>query len=191
MTVTKIALTGQLRSGKSALTNYATTFYDFQPFAFASELKRTFHHLFPNIKRDPKPREYYQRYGQLMRQIDENVWIDATMRDVERYIKSVGCCGKCGDCTGARVLIEDVRQPNEIERLKSEGFVIIRITAPVDLRIKRALEAGDDFTVHDLAHETEVAVDSFEVDYEILNDSDLTNLYEQFDKIADELGLTK
>lgn len=187
MTITKIAFTGQLRSGKSALTNYVVTFYDFQPFAFASELKRTFHHLFPNIKREPKPREYYQRYGQLMRQIDENVWIDATMRDVERYIKSVGCCA----CNDARVLIEDARQANEIERLKAEGFVIIRITAPMELRIKRALEAGDDFTVHDLAHETETEVTKFTVDYEIVNDGELTELYEKFDEIAAELGVDK
>lgn len=181
----KIGFIGKLRVGKSALTNYAVTFYDFQPFAFGDELKRTFHDIFPQVKREPKPRELYQRYGTLMREIDTNVWLDATMRNIERYQSS-----KCA-CQDVRVLVEDVRQENEYLRLKAEGFTLIRITAPDDLRIKRAIESNDDFTVHDLAHPTELACDDFEVDAEIINDGSLIELYTKFDAMMAELGVEK
>jgi len=179
----KIAFIGKLRSGKSALTDYAVTFYDFQPFAFGDELKRTFHELFPNVKREPKPREMYQRYGTLMREIDENVWLDATMRKVDRYVGA--------KCCNARVLVEDCRQFNEYERLKAEGFVLIRITAPDHVRIARARAEGDSFKAEDLAHPTEVASDGFDVNYTLENNGSLIELYAKFDAIMTQLGVEK
>jgi dephospho-CoA kinase len=193
MTAIKLALTGKLRAGKSHLANYATLFYDFQPFAFGNALKDAYHRAFPFVPREPKPRRAYQLFGQLARElIDENVWVDATMRKVNDYIAQHVCaCGCACGKSSARVLIEDCRQQNEFDRLRAEGFVIVRVTAPDELRIERARKAGDDFTEADLRHETELLVDTFAVDYEIWNYGSLSELEAQFDGIMWKLGVEK
>lgn len=174
----KLALCGKLRSGKSLVAGYLSLMHDFQPFAFGDALKNAFHRAFPQIPRQPKPRAYYQSFGQWARAtIDENVWIDATMRKVDEYLAQ--------NCL--RISIEDVRQQNEYDRLKREGFVFVRITAPDELRLERARKAGDDFTEADLAHETEVFVDTFEVDYEVANDGTVDELCAKVDVIIRQL----
>lgn len=174
----KLALCGKLRSGKSLVAGYLSLMHDFQPFAFGDALKNAFHRAFPQIPRQPKPRAYYQSFGQWARAtIDENVWIDATMRKIDDYLAQ----------NRLRILIEDVRQQNEYDRLKREGFVFVRITAPDELRLERARKAGDDFTETDLAHETETFVDSFEVDYEVANDGKVDELCAKVDMVIRQL----
>jgi len=184
----KLCLIGKLRSGKSTAADYLTLFYDFHPFAFADPLKRYMHEIFPHVPREPKPRALYQAFGQKLREIDPDVWINLTMRRIDEYLRMYPCeCG--GSALKPRVVVTDCRQRNEHDRLRAEGFVFIRINADDELRIRRALEAGDDFTVHDLAHETELLVDSFDVDYEVDNNGTTSELYAQIDAIMNELGV--
>jgi len=180
MTEAKIGLIGKFRVGKDSVAAYASTFYDFATYAFGDELKRDYHAKNPEVPRTPKPRAGYQSHGQaerLLRGVD--VWVDEVFRTIESHRWP------------ERIMITDVRQSNEVARLKAEGFVLIRITAPDHVRIERAKAAGDSFSAEDLAHSTELAVDDFEVDYEIVNYGSLVELYEKFDRIAAELGVTK
>jgi hypothetical protein len=187
--VIKLALCGRLRSGKDTAAQYLTLFYDFHPFAFAYPLKRYLHEIFPHVPREPKPRALYQAFGQKLREIDPDVWINLTMRQIDDYLRLHPCeCG--GSALKPRVVVTDCRQRNEYDRLRAAGFKFIRINAPDELRIRRAIEAGDDFTVHDLAHETEILVDSFDVDYEVYNDRTPEYLYGQLDAIMTALGVT-
>ncbi|MED4828165.1 hypothetical protein P9442_09020 [Bacillus atrophaeus] len=87
------------------------------------------------------------------------------------------------------MLVEDCRQPNEYSRLRAEGFTIVRITAPTELRIERARKAGDDFDLKALDHSTELALQSFEVDYEITNDGTVEQLYAKLDALMTVLGV--
>ncbi|WP_416415595.1 dephospho-CoA kinase [Bacillus velezensis] len=186
----KIALTAPLRAGKSQAAGYLSTYYDFQTFAFSDELKDTFHRAFPHIPREPKPRKLYQEFGQAMRKIfGENVWVDACMAEVDAYTALFSRKCDCGLSPSLknRVLIEDVRQQNEYDRLRAEGFTIVRITAPAELRIERARKAGDDFDLAALDHPTEKALQTFEVDYEIVNDGTYEQLYAKLDALAAEL----
>jgi hypothetical protein len=182
----KLALCGRLRSGKDTAAKYLTLFYDFQPFAFADPLKRYLHEIFPHVPREPKPRRLLQLFGQKMREIDPDVWINLTMRQIDEYLRQHAC-----DCSPLkpRVVVTDCRQQNEFDRLRAAGFVFVRINADDELRIRRALEAGDDFTAEDLAHETELLIDSFDVDYEVYNNGTTSELYEQIDAIMNELGV--
>ena len=185
----KLALVGKLRAGKDTAARYLTLFYDFHPFAFADPLKRYLHEIFPHVPREPKPRRLLQLFGQKMREIDPDVWINLTMRRIDEYLRMYPCeCG--GSALKPRVVVTDCRQQNEYDRLRAEGFVFIRINTDDELRIRRALEAGDDFTAEDLAHETELLIDSFDVDYEIDNNGTTSELYEQIDAIMRELGVT-
>lgn len=186
----KLALTAPLRAGKSEAAGYLSLYNDFHTFAFGAELKDAFHRAFPHIPRYPKPRKLYQEFGQAIRKIlGEDVWVNATMTKVNAYLARYGC-----DCGGGlapmlknRVLIEDCRQPNEYARLRAEGFKIIRITAPEELRIERARKAGDEFDLAALNHPTELALLDFEVDYEITNDGTIDELYAKLDALMAEV----
>jgi dephospho-CoA kinase len=183
----KLALVGKLRAGKDTAAQYLTLFYDFHLFAFADPLKRYLHEIFPHVPREPKPRRLLQLFGQKMREIDPDVWVNLTMHKIDEYLRQHTC-----DCSPLkpRVVVTDCRQQNEYDRLRAEGFVFVRINADDELRIRRALEAGDDFTAEDLAHETELLVDLFPVNYEVLNNGSTTELYAQLDVIMRDLGVT-
>lgn len=185
VTLPPIALTGALRSGKSAAARYLAEKYGYTEFAFGDELKRDFHRRYPEIPRTPKPRVGYQNHGQLMRElIGQDVWVDACFDAIETAEADV----YVPDYTpNFRVVISDLRQPNEFTRCRAEGYVIIRIKAQSALRIHRAVEAADTFSFADLTHETEQHTDGFACDFEIVNDSSLDELYAKIDGVMAEL----
>ena len=184
MTLLPIALTGRLRSGKNAVADYLTETYGYTQFAFGDELKRDFHRRYREIPHDPKPRAGYQFHGQFMREhYGENIWLDACFDNI-RYAAT---CPVSGD-DNLRPVITDLRQPNEFDRCRSEGFVIIRITAPESVRIDRAIKSADNFVLSDLTHDTESHVDKFAADYEIINDGTLADLYAKVDAIIAEVA---
>lgn len=182
----KIAITGKARSGKTELSHYAWMLYGFKEFDFSTVLKDEFHRLFPHIPRDPKPRAYYQKFGQWLREIDPDIWVKITMGNVHKYCFE-DSLNKVNH--KPKVLVNGVRQPNEYQRLKDEGFTLIRVSASDDLRIDRAKAEGDVFTEADLEHETENHIDTFEVDYEINNNGELIQLYGQFDEVMKDIGV--
>jgi dephospho-CoA kinase len=186
--VKKIAICGGIRAGKDSIKNYAHLFYDFSPFAFADEGKALVHRLFPNIPRDPKPRKYYQEVIDGITKLPvegaADVWINGTLRHIDDYIKR-----RC--CSESRVMITDLRKPREFEVLRQQCFTIIRVTAPLETRLQRARQAGDAFEAEDFEHDTERHIDGFAVDYEIINDGTLTELYTKFDEIMRELNVEK
>ncbi|PFS27969.1 hypothetical protein COK65_30640 [Bacillus thuringiensis] len=182
----KIAITGKARSGKTELSHYAWMLYGFKEFDFSAVLKDEFHRLFPHVPRDPKPRAYYQKFGQWLREIDPDIWVKMTMDNVHKYCFE-DSLNKVNH--KPKVLVNGVRQPNEYQQLREEGFIIIRVNASDDLRIGRAHSAGDVFTEADLTHETESHIDTFGVDYEINNNDELIQLYGQFDTIMNDIGV--
>lgn len=182
----KIAITGKARSGKTELSHYAWMLFGFKEFDFSAVLKNEFHRLFPHIPRDPKPRAYYQKFGQWLREIDPDIWVKLTMGKVHEYCFE-DALNKVNH--KSKVLVNGVRQPNEYQRLRDESFVVIRVNASDDLRIGRAKEVGDVFTEADLAHDTESHIDTFEVGYEVNNVGIIGDMYDQFDAIMRDIGV--
>lgn len=182
-TTTKIALTGKMRSGKSRAADHIQYRHDFVTLAFGDDLKRIFHELNPWVSEMPKPRAEYQRFGQEMRRLyGDDIWI----KHVERRI---GILSKSFEMFTDKlnVVVTDLRQPNEYEWARANGFTIIRISAPEALRRERAAFAGDKFSDEDWTHDTEMHVDSFEVDYEIVNDGNFDELHAKVDEIMGEI----
>lgn len=191
----RIALTGRIRSGKTTIADHLWLKHDFARVSFASSLKltadRLFSHLYEPIYEDcpfsedgrsikdyRKPRALLQELGQKMREIDEDVWIKQAEQDVklaEAWRSTAG------------VVIDDLRQPNEYDWARTNGFIIIRVEASESMRLERAKQAGDSFNEEDLAHDTEQHVDKFDVDYTIVNDGDLDELERQVDEILAEI----
>lgn len=172
-----IALTGKFRSGKDEVARYLCDKYGYKRFAFGDALKRHYHELFgPTTGKD---REGYQWFGQTMRERDPNIWVRKCFAAIDEMRS---------EWFRTRAVITDLRQPNEYDRCRSEGFVIVRINCPDEIRIGRARAAGDDFTTEDLHHETEQYVDTFGVDFEIDNSGTLDELYAQVDEIMAKLS---
>jgi dephospho-CoA kinase len=184
VSVIKIALTGKMRSGKDTVAKHLFIDHDFDRVAFGDAMKKNAHAAFPWVSEVSKPRALYQSYAQLMRQIDPDVWIKHAEQTVDIWINM-----RVND--GAErvgVVITDLRQPNEYEWCRQNGFTIVRVTAPDEDRIARAIAANDDFTVHDLTHETELAIDGFAVDYEVTNDGSVDDLKRKLDEIMEAIG---
>lgn len=188
-----IAITGKMRSGKDATSRYLCEKYGYAQFAFGNELKRYADELF-GVHGGGKRRELYQWFGQTMRERDPDIWVRKCFESIEATREFNDY--PINDEAPFRFprflpVISDLRQPNEYERCRAEGFVIVRVTAPDGIRIHRAIESGDKFTYTDLVHETESHVDSFEVDYEIVNDGTLADLHAKIDEVMEANGVER
>lgn len=198
MTLPNIALTGKFRAGKDQVARYLTEKYGYTRFAFGDELKRYAHELFGGS--NAKQRELYQWFGQTMRQRDPDIWVrkcfeNITAVEESKYRRAYSVVNvETGETVldvpadPLRAVITDVRQPNEFDRCRDEGYVIIRVTAPDSLRIERARSAGDKFDAKTLDHETERCVDGFDVDYEIENSGTVDDLYVLVDSLMEEVA---
>jgi hypothetical protein len=119
-----------------------------------------------------------------MREIESDIWI----RHAERKVRGTIDFRVNTGAEKIGVVITDLRQPNEYEWARTEGYTIIRVTAPDEVRIGRAIGAGDDFSVHDLAHSTELEIDNFDVDYEVVNDGTVADLQTKIDEIISQIN---
>lgn len=184
MNETKIALTGKMRSGKSTVAEYISKEYSFERFSFSTALKGYVYEIFGlSDFSGKKPRRLLQDFGQFCRSIDPDVWVRHCF-DAIRWRENMA--GR-----KLNIVIDDLRQPNEHDRCRAEGFVIVRVTAPDEVRIERMWDAGEVFDAETFEHETESYVDSFAVDYEIENGGSLAELYAQVDRMMDDLGVKK
>jgi len=176
--VIKIALCGKVRSGKDSVGALLTTRYDFYPkIAFGDTLKEIAHKTFPHIPRIPKPRKLYIHMNE-HRTFYENVWLDPVARKVEYALDMRSTKG---------VVITDVRQQNEFDWCRANGFTIVRVTASDDVRIARAQRSKDVFDYEDLTHPTELEIDTFDVDYEIRNDGEYSDLVAEVERLVAEI----
>lgn len=170
---TRIALLGRAGSGKDTLAGYAILYYDFRALAFADELKRHAYALFGGYDRE-KPRALLQRFGGMCREIDDEVWVRALMRNVELE-------------RDKPIVVTDCRHWNEYEALKNAGFTFVRVEAPESQRIQRMTDRGDQFDKAALEHETERNIDEMAAQYTIDNSGGLRELERQWDGLMREV----
>jgi dephospho-CoA kinase len=185
--VVKIAFTAKLRAGKDTAAHHLYIKYGFDKVAFGDALKRNVNEAFPWVYGPNKPRALLQQYGQLMREIDPQIWV----KHVERKIDGIIDFRVNTGAERIGIVLSDVRQQNEVDWCRANGFTLIRVTAPDEDRIARAIAAGDDFNEVDLEHETESHIDSFDCDYEIVNAGSLDDLKAQIDTILAQINGVK
>lgn len=181
MDTLRIALCGKIRSGKDSVADYLCRNHGFQKFRFGDGIRRVCHILYNvamNKAKTGKPRALLQGIGQALRQYDPDVWLNYCLYEIANYeIAHYEITNYGNRIPDAKVVISDLRQPNEFERVRREGWFTVRVSAPDELRIERARAAGDNFTLDDLNHETERHVDGFPVDLEIVNDGTIERLF--------------
>ena len=177
---TKIALTGQMRSGKDTVGGYLMIRYKFQQFALSEGITKVCNVaglIHPDTFR--KPRAILQGVGQDLRKYDPEVWIKYTQRKIDARTMSG---------SGDNIVISDVRQENEVKAFRERGYFLVRVNADPDIRIMRMLERGETINYEELYHETEQHVQDFEVDYELNNNGTLPDLYEQIEEMMGVLS---
>ncbi|MFG3611479.1 deoxynucleotide monophosphate kinase family protein [Rummeliibacillus stabekisii] len=170
----KIALLGGLRAGKDTFTDMLKAQIkdrEVCSLAFSTGIHNIIHQYFPEQYDLGKPREYLQRIGQFMRTLNPDVWINYLFNSYE-YKQMIA--------QNKVIFITDVRQSNEVQALRHQGFIIIKIVADTEARIRRAEELGDHFDTTALQHETEIYAEECQ-DYDILVENngtlkDLENL---------------
>lgn len=182
MTLPNIGLIGRMRSGKDTVADYLTDEdgdYGYLRYAFGDGIREVCRRLYLDQFADgKKPRALLQQFGEYARSHDRDVWINDMFRrmSANEYTRYVP------------VVVSDVRQPHEVDALRERGFIFIRITAPEAVRIDRAIKSADSFALRDLTHDTESHVDGFAVEYEIVNDGSLDDLYAKIDAIMREIN---
>lgn len=185
---TKIAFAGRIRSGKDTAADYIASLYEKAGYApqkigFADAIGGVIETYFPGAFDKGKPREHYQLIGQWFRQLDPDVWVNQLFKRVNSRIDLFEQYGT----EEAAIIVNDLRQKNELDRLHEEGFVTVKIIAAEWTRVKRIEEKGDVYSQEALDHPTEVSVDGLQTTYTIYNDGSYEELTRKLDRLFDML----
>ena len=123
----KIGICGQMCSGKTTIANYIISQDNsYYITSFAKKLKEIAKDLF-NMKK--KDRKLLIDIGKKMREIDENVWINYTIKECKDY---------------ENIIIDDIRYLNEFNKLKEDGWFLIKLVIDRDLQFERIKETYPD-----------------------------------------------
>ena len=168
-----IGLSGYAQSGKDTIANYLVEHHGFTRVAFADPIREALYALNPKINDipelqgvrlqwlvdkmgwefvkvdSPETRGLLQRFGtEVGRNLwGENFWVDKAMATAAKHDK---------------VVITDVRYPNEYQAIKDTGGDMWRVEKPGGIPINR--------------HSSETALDGFFFDQIILNKGSLDDL---------------
>lgn len=181
-----IAFIAEAGGGKDFLAEYTIKKYGYTRYAFATYVNNVGRELFPHLYGDGKNknRALLQAIGTKLREIDEDVWINAMFKDIDEEAKSRNRYKELREY----IVITDCRMPNEYKALKERGFIFIRINVDEEVRKQRLLNRGDKFTDNDLKHHTESFYNQFECDYVINNNTTQEEAYQQLDEILNNLS---
>lgn len=182
-----IGLSGYARSGKDEAAKVLVDKYEFTRVAFADKLREVLYALNPVITIKPyhnwgvDPPNGYTRVF-LKEVIDVYGWDSYKETEfgdeIRRLLQRLGTeAGKellgdsiwvdaalTGHPADAKIVVTDVRFPNEAERIKSLGGIVVRVNRP-------GVKAAN-------AHSSEVALDDWAFDYTLENNVDgLENWY--------------
>lgn len=152
----KIAISGKFCSGKTTLSNQIISLITskyrniaIKKVSFASEVKRIAEQTF--LMKE-KNRNLLQLIGRKMREIDEDVFCKYIVNDIDMDINS-----------NQLIILDDLRYKNEMEYLKNNGFIIIRLNITRDEQYRRIkqLYPNENYTIENFNHGSEVGLDDF------------------------------
>ena len=190
-----IAFTGALESGKStAALGAVSRILNMGKgkkevvacVAFADPMKHICEEYFgfeeenlytPDGKRKINPvwnitgREFLQKFGQGMRDIiDPNFWVKLMEIKIENLSKDE-------ENNYAAILIDDLRMVNEAEMVHKHGGIVIHVERPEHNPVFKGIEN----------HPSEVKLPASLIDYMIVNDGTVDDLYKKVNSIIDQI----
>ena len=171
--VTVLGLSGWARSGKDTVADYLVENEGYTKVSFSAPMKEAMYRLNPRItvnevqntalrvgvdvygweglkERSPDIRGLLQRFGtEVGREMfDENFWVDYALNSIE---------------DGSKVVISDVRYPNEADAIRELGGKVFRV------------ERNGVFAANE--HASEHALDGYKFDGKIQNNGSIEGLY--------------
>lgn len=173
----KIGIIGAMRSGKDTFAEplVHSGCYGLQ---FATGIKLIINRFFPQAYTAGKPREYYQHIGQSLRQLDPDVWVKDLEDDYQQVLKHY---------PDTSFIITDVRQPNEVQWCRDNGFTLVKIVTDEATRRERIEACGDQFEPEQFYHETELYVDEVEADIYVDGNVSIEQLQQKALEIYEQL----
>lgn len=166
----KLAITGEMASGKTSIAKYLVEKYNFTKFSFADDVKLYATEIF-NMK--IKDRKLLQQFATKMKEIDENIWI----KRLNDKIKDIS----------DNIIIDDLRYPNEELYLISNGFKILKLDIDTELqnnRLKNTYINDFDMHIECKKHDSEMHTRFFCHDfYYLINSNTEKNIYKYIDNL--------
>ena len=128
----KIAICGQMASGKTTLANRLCEEENYTRLSLAGMVKEVAYTLF-NMKPENKDRKLLQQIGMKMREIRPMVWIDYVIEESKGY-----------EC----VVVDDVRFINEVKQFKENGWILVKLEITDEIQKSRLQKTYDDWESH-------------------------------------------
>ena len=173
-----IGITGRKRHGKDTIADYLVEHYGYTKMAFADPIRDICRDMFgfTDGQFGGHDKEAVDdRWGISPRQAMQFIGTDLVRAHIHELLPTVGedfwvKCLMNRVPPGARIVVSDVRFPNEAAAIRSQGTL---------WRVKRSVADTKDDT-----HISESMVDGLDVDAELDNNDDLANLYRQIDTLC-------
>lgn len=170
-----VGIAGPARSGKNEVAKYLQKYHAFHEDSFAAPIRKCLMDIlglpfekYEEVKQAPQAvfggktcREFMQKMGTEFgrEMIYDNIWVDSCIVRMSAF---------------ERAAISDVRFDNEANAIRERGGYIIHVDRP-SIRIEQS------------AHVSEKGIDPSLIDFSILNDQSLDNLYAQIEKTMKEI----
>ncbi|AUG87154.1 deoxynucleoside monophosphate kinase [Streptomyces phage Attoomi] len=185
-----VALIGKSRSGKDTVGQMLVRHAGYTRLAFADELKRAALRLDPYIPlaparvsvrlsdlirrvgwetakdQFPEVRRVLQEYGQSVRELEPEFWVRPVVGQVRQGTEWNMPC-----------VITDARYLNEVDAIRAEGGVIVRVERP-----------GAGLQGEAARHSSETELDGLEPDHVLRNDGGLVDLLEATRALYRQIG---
>lgn len=160
-----LALVGKMGAGKTTIAESLEHAFGYTRLSIASPLKSIAVQIWGDSA--DRDRSKLQPLGQAVRAIDEDAWANLLLSriDVMQHQQPE-----------AHFVVDDCRFPNEYWKLREYGFVVVRVEAPVWLRVDRLKSIGKLQDEAQLEDTSETALDGFEADYTVTNEASLDEL---------------
>ena len=160
----KIAFGGKMGTGKDCAVHYLSKKYNGVHLSFAKPLYDILYYAQKQCKfPKTKDRKFLQFIGtEWAKNINSNVWINLLIQNTPE---------------NTNVFVSDLRFPDELEALKNNGWICIKL-----LRTHNNFREG----TGDGNHCSETLIETIpdnKWDFIINNNNNITNFYEQLDKI--------
>lgn len=152
----RLAFFGPMCSGKTWCANYLVNRGEFKKVAFADKLKAIAYELYGIQGKNGKDRLLLQGLGADLRKHDPDVWIKYALSMVERI--------ESESKRPSKIVIDDLRYNNEARALRANGFTLIQVSLPEEIRRGRISALYPETPLSSYYHPSEREWESIEPD---------------------------
>lgn len=174
MSLPNIAFIGKAGSGKSTCADILIERFKYERLSFAEPLK-----VGCGTRDD---RGLLQKVGHGMRDLFPDFWVNLAIADMQQRNETERWWDH-GMGQPPHFVNDDTRYLNEAEKLKAEGFVIVRVAAPRHTRLDRLRRNGRLQDEAQLDFISETLLDDYDEDYTVHNTE-----HTPIDHLTDELN---